>query len=220
MVRVGTATAEDNQAFDSAEVASNFLARLSGCMYISPHMLVNCPEVLHYEPSSINMGCFCNIFWHANSQHFPTWSLRQKIGRPASAVGGWCSLTGIGFYSTLNLNTCFFYSCVCILCQNSIIVRTIIKKVINHVKTEIRILHCILPSSLVSPLFSGLISDYIHADKYVAVTLQYVILLLVITMYHHWLCLLWIICLEQAVSSLNLKLTVVEFIHLFQMNVL
>ena len=81
-------------------------------------------------------------------------------------------------------------------------------------------MYCILPSSLVSPLFSGLISDYIHVDKYVAVTLQYVILLLVITMYHHWLCLLWIICLKQAVSSLNLKLTVVELIHLSQMNVL
>ena len=41
--------------------------------------------------------------------------------------------------------------------------------------------------SLVSPLFSGLTSDYIHVEKCVAVTLQYVILLLVITMYHHWL---------------------------------
>ena len=52
-----------------------------------------------------------------------------------------------------------------------------VKKIIYHVKTEIRMLYCILPH--ITTLQYCLISDFIHVDKYVAVTLQYVILLLV-----------------------------------------
>ena len=90
VVWVGTAAAEDNCSFWTPLGHSRrcqFSSHLSGCMYISPHMLVNCPDVLRYAPSSISMGCFCNISWHANFQHFPTWSLHQK--RMASTSSRW-----------------------------------------------------------------------------------------------------------------------------------
>ena len=145
----------------------------------------------------------------------PTFNIFQpgvctRRGWPAPAVGGRCSLTGIGFYSIMHLNICFFYSCVCILCQNSIIVHIIVKKVINHVKTEIRMLYCILPlyhrSSVVwfQTIFMWINMLQLHCNM--------------------WFCYYYVS--SPAVSAmrylfgcLNLKPTVVEFIHLSQMNV-
>ena len=146
MVRVGTATAEDNQALDSAEVAS--FPRETVWLYVHQSSRLTCWSIAQrcctMNPVQLTWAAFA-IFLGMPTLNIFQPGVCARRGRPASAVVGGCSLTGIGFYSTLDLNTCFFYSCVCILCQNSIIVPTIIKKVIYHVKTEIRMLYCILP---------------------------------------------------------------------------
>ena len=172
-------------------------------MYISPHMLVNCPEVLHYEPSSINMGCFCNISWHANSQPFAAWSLRQK--RTTSMSSRWQVFSSRNMFS-LNPATEYMFILFIIVPKYHYCSYNTVKKVINHVKTEMRMLYCILPLYHHSSVMSEfrLYSCGWICCSYIALCDSAITLCLcAIT---GCVCYqLWLICLKQAVSTWSLQ---------------